>query len=128
MLRFALSCRGTIYSLENGPSGVNFSSKNCANIFVVKGSRKAAASRAGNRHRGISKELRLFQCFGMQMASKPTMKYLTKEQQKVLCVVLILLLTGLAVKTWRTAHPAPFNTAAQPALPEDSSPIEPAVR
>jgi len=33
------------------------------------------------------------------------MKYLTKEQQKVLCVILLLLLTGLAVKTWRTAHP-----------------------
>jgi hypothetical protein len=33
------------------------------------------------------------------------MKYLTKEQQKVLCVVVLLLLVGLAVKTWRTAHP-----------------------
>lgn len=33
------------------------------------------------------------------------MKYLTKEQQKVLCVIILLLLTGLAVKTWRTAHP-----------------------
>jgi hypothetical protein len=56
------------------------------------------------------------------------MKYLTKEQQKVLCVVLVLLLTGLAVKTWRTAHPPKFDAAAQPALPDDSSPIEPAVR
>ena len=35
-----------------------------------------------------------------------SMKYLTKEQQKVLCVILLLLLVGLAVKTWRTAHPA----------------------
>lgn len=33
------------------------------------------------------------------------MKYLTKEQQKVLGVILLLLLTGLGVKTWRTAHP-----------------------
>ncbi len=33
------------------------------------------------------------------------MKYLTKEQQIVLCVILLLLLTGLGVKTWRTAHP-----------------------
>jgi hypothetical protein len=33
------------------------------------------------------------------------MKYLTKEQQTVLCVIIFLLLTGLAVKTWRTAHP-----------------------
>jgi hypothetical protein len=38
-------------------------------------------------------------------ARAPTMKYLTKEQQKVLCVILFLLLTGLAVKTWRTTHP-----------------------
>jgi len=33
------------------------------------------------------------------------MKYLTKEQQIVLCVILLLLLTGLGVKIWRTAHP-----------------------
>jgi hypothetical protein len=33
------------------------------------------------------------------------MKYLTKEQQIVLCVILLLLLTGLGVKTWRLAHP-----------------------
>jgi hypothetical protein len=38
------------------------------------------------------------------------MKYLTKEQQKVLCVILLLLLTGLAVKTWRTAHPTQQTT------------------
>ena len=43
------------------------------------------------------------------------MKYLTKEQQKVLGVILLLLLTGLAVKTWRTAHPP--KTAAQAAKP-----------
>jgi hypothetical protein len=30
---------------------------------------------------------------------------LTKEQQRVLCLVLLLLLTGWAVKAWRTAHP-----------------------
>jgi len=38
------------------------------------------------------------------------MKYLTKEQQKVLCVILLLLLTGLAVKTWRNAHPTQQTT------------------
>ena len=37
------------------------------------------------------------------------MKYLTKEQQIVLCVIIFLLLTGLAVKTWRTAHPKPWE-------------------
>jgi hypothetical protein len=31
--------------------------------------------------------------------------YLTSGQQKVLCVTLLLLLTGLAVKVWRTTHP-----------------------
>jgi len=30
---------------------------------------------------------------------------LTKQEQLVLCIVLGLLLTGWAVKTWRTAHP-----------------------
>ena len=38
------------------------------------------------------------------------MKYLTKEQQKVLCVILLLLLTGLAVKTWRQAKPLQQST------------------
>lgn len=32
---------------------------------------------------------------------------LTKQQQLFLCVVLLLLLTGWAVKAWRTAHPRP---------------------
>jgi len=32
-------------------------------------------------------------------------KSLTKQEQLFLCVVLGLLLTGLAVKTWRAAHP-----------------------
>ena len=40
------------------------------------------------------------------------MKYLTKEQQTVLCVVLFLILTGLAVKTWRIKHPPARPTAA----------------
>ena len=34
------------------------------------------------------------------------------EQQKVLGVILLLLLTGLAVKTWRIAHPS--RRAAEP--------------
>jgi len=32
---------------------------------------------------------------------------LTKQEQFVLCVILGLLLTGWAVKTYRTAHPPP---------------------
>jgi hypothetical protein len=35
---------------------------------------------------------------------------LTKQEQLVLCVVLGLLLTGWAVKTYRAAHPAPAVT------------------
>ncbi|HYV27891.1 MAG TPA: hypothetical protein VFA77_10185 [Candidatus Eisenbacteria bacterium] len=33
------------------------------------------------------------------------MLYLTRQQQTVLAIVLFLLLTGLAVKVFRTAHP-----------------------
>ena len=43
------------------------------------------------------------------------MKSLTKQEQLVLCVVLGLLLTGWAVKTWRTAHPP--TAATQQAKP-----------
>jgi hypothetical protein len=42
--------------------------------------------------------------------------YLTKQEQLVLCVVLGLLLTGWAVKTYRAAHPSAAETA-QPAKP-----------
>jgi hypothetical protein len=42
-------------------------------------------------------------------------KSLTKQEQLFLCVVLGLLLTGWAVKTWRTAHPpAAANWQAKP--------------
>jgi hypothetical protein len=40
---------------------------------------------------------------------------LTKQEQLVLCVVLGLLLTGWAVKTYRTAHPE--TAATQPGKP-----------
>jgi hypothetical protein len=43
-------------------------------------------------------------------------KSLTKQEQLVLCIVLGLLLTGWAVKTWRTAHP-PAAAATQQAKP-----------
>jgi len=39
---------------------------------------------------------------------------LTKQQQLFLCVVLLLLLTGWAVKAWRTAHPPSSPPAARP--------------
>jgi hypothetical protein len=44
-------------------------------------------------------------------------KSLTKQEQLVLCIVLGLLLTGWAVKTWRTAHPVATkqNEGAPPA-------------
>lgn len=31
--------------------------------------------------------------------------FLTKQQQLVLCAIILLLLTGQAVKSWRLAHP-----------------------
>lgn len=33
------------------------------------------------------------------------MKFLTPQEQKALIVILGLLLVGMAVQTWRTAHP-----------------------
>lgn len=39
------------------------------------------------------------------------MKHLTKDQQTVLCVIIFLLLTGLAVKAWRIKHPAADHAA-----------------
>jgi hypothetical protein len=42
------------------------------------------------------------------------MVHLTKQEQKVLCIILGLLLTGWAVKAWRVAHPpasAPIRQA-----------------
>jgi hypothetical protein len=43
------------------------------------------------------------------------MKRLTKQEQWVLGIVLALLLTGWAAKTWRAAHPP--QTATQPIKP-----------
>ncbi len=43
------------------------------------------------------------------------MNWLTKQEQLVVCIVIGLLLTGLAVRYYRTAHPA--TTASQPAKP-----------
>jgi hypothetical protein len=40
---------------------------------------------------------------------------LTKQEQLVLCIVLGLLLTGWAVKMYRSAHPAPtINQQVKP--------------
>jgi hypothetical protein len=43
------------------------------------------------------------------------MNYLTRQELLVLCIVLGLLLTGWAVKAYRTAHPP--AVAEQPATP-----------
>jgi hypothetical protein len=43
------------------------------------------------------------------------MNRLTKQEQLVLCVVIGLLLTGWAVKAYRTAHPAPPAAANEQA-------------
>lgn len=40
------------------------------------------------------------------------MKWLTRQEQFVLCVALALLLVGLAVKTYRTANPGTKTAAA----------------
>jgi hypothetical protein len=43
------------------------------------------------------------------------MKFLTPQEQKALIVVLVLLLVGMAVQTWRTAHPSDSPKKAAPA-------------
>ena len=40
------------------------------------------------------------------------MNWLTQQEKMIICIVLGLLTTGLAVKYYRTAHPAP--TSSQP--------------
>ena len=42
------------------------------------------------------------------------MVQLTSQEQRVLMVLIGLLLVGLAVRAWRTAHAAPPVAAAQP--------------
>ncbi|MGA3181119.1 MAG: hypothetical protein ABSF38_12310 [Verrucomicrobiota bacterium] len=39
--------------------------------------------------------------------------FLTKQEQIVLCLIILLLLTGWAVETCRTAHPAAIPLPAQ---------------
>jgi hypothetical protein len=39
--------------------------------------------------------------------------FLTKQEQMVLCLIFVLLLTGMAVKTWRAAHPPAVVPLAQ---------------
>jgi protein-S-isoprenylcysteine O-methyltransferase Ste14 len=46
-------------------------------------------------------------------ATLPAMNWLTKQEQLVICIVIGLLLTGLAVKYYRASHPA--TIAGQPA-------------
>lgn len=43
------------------------------------------------------------------------MNWLTKQEQLVICLIVGLLLTGLAVKYYRAAHPP--VTSSQPAKP-----------
>ena len=40
---------------------------------------------------------------------------INRQQQTFICAVLLLLLTGYAVKTWRKAHP-PIAAIGRPAL------------
>ena len=39
------------------------------------------------------------------------MSWLTQQEKMVICIVLGLLVTGLAVKYYRTAHPAAATTS-----------------
>ena len=46
------------------------------------------------------------------------MKFLTPQEQKALIVILGLLLVGMAVQTWRKAHPLDPPKKAAPATVE----------
>jgi hypothetical protein len=83
-------------------------------ILVIHRRFNAALDLSGNAPR--LKQLRDVPRFAIHVHHS-AMKYLTTEQQKVLCIVLLLLLTGLAVKTWRAAHPRQEAVAIQPAAP-----------
>ncbi len=41
------------------------------------------------------------------------MKWLTRQEQLVLCVIIGLLLAGLLVKYYRAAHPAPVASQSE---------------
>jgi len=55
-------------------------------------------------------------CRGAVLRYINHVNYLTKQEQLFVIVVLGLLLTGWAVKTWRMAHP-PTIVAVQPVKP-----------
>jgi hypothetical protein len=52
------------------------------------------------------------------------MNRLTKQEQMVICIILGLLLTGWAVKAYRTAHPAP-GIESQDSSGDGNSPTVP---
>jgi len=61
---------------------------------------------------GRSGHFRLLRKWRQQATLVPVNR-LTRQEQLVLCIVLAMLLTGWAVKTYRTAHPP--KSAAQTA-------------
>jgi hypothetical protein len=52
-------------------------------------------------------------CRGADFSYIVGMNWLTKQEQFIICIVIGLLVTGLAVKYYRAAHPA--TTSSQPA-------------
>jgi hypothetical protein len=52
------------------------------------------------------------------------MKYLTKEQQRVLIVVVLLLLSGLAVKVWCVKHPSAASGQREPSNVQATPPLK----
>lgn len=74
---------------------------------------RAKLTKAARRRQGLKTRALLAEnVFSRYIAA---MKWLTKQEQLVLCVVIGLLLTGLLVKYYRTAHPA--LTVSRPAKP-----------
>jgi hypothetical protein len=61
-------------------------------------------------------------CYSADFPYIYVMNRLTKQEQMVVCIVLGLLLTGWAVKAYRTAHP-PVRIESQDSSRDGNSPI-----
>jgi hypothetical protein len=70
-----------------------------------------SASKFKNRNSQFARD----GCRGADLSYIIGMNWLTKQEQMIICLVIGLLVTGLAVKYYRTAHPA--TTSSQPAKP-----------
>jgi hypothetical protein len=71
-----------------------------------------AARRGARGHRGAG----ILSYFSLEIGGTryiASVSFLTKQEQMALCLIVVLLLTGWGVKSWRAAHPAAAVPLAQ---------------